>query len=352
MKKILSYLILVLVIILNTGCVEKKGKNDIKDYIKEKYNLKDITVSNKCEQENGLDNYTDCIWTVTDNTSNTNFHVRDDHYWSNEMLNNRLDDDYCETMFLNNKKVLETNNINLVKENENSKTNNGNIVCNYHNKNEITECINSLKKINDYFKTRVKDFSLLVILKHKVIINNNIDVSSKFDTARRIDRVDVDLYDLALNEYYLDGLRYQIDEIKNEMTNEEYKKIMNDPETCRVYVKGKYGSAIKYYDNIVGISAYKLSISSLYYLLQMEGFNVTGNKNHYKVKGLNGDIYEISYDFNDMIYPDNEVGNYYLKNGQKEEMQYRNLFSFSDNAINNMFGLNIAINYNKYIGKY
>lgn len=102
---------------------------------------------------------------------------------------------------------------------------------------------------------------------------------------------------------------------------------------------------IEFYDDIIGNPyAYGVSYSSFYEILKREGFNPKGNRWHYSFIGKNNTCYEISYDFDDYYFAEeNKYGYYYLKNGRKVPMNFYFHKNFTAQEIEKMTGLLLKI---------
>ena len=100
-----------------------------------------------------------------------------------------------------------------------------------------------------------------------------------------------------------------------------------------------------FYDDLCASQfGYGISFGTLYEILEREGFNVSGNNEHYSFADFNGNIYEISYDFINVDGKNDESNHYYyLKNGEPVKMAADFYNHFSANKIEEMCGLKLYI---------
>ena len=101
-KRILAVLpLVVILLILLSGCVKKYYQSDIKSYAKKLTGRSNLSVSEGyVEIQEDEEGYLDHLWTVTDDDTGMEFHILDDYYWALEEVENRLLDDYDSSVFL------------------------------------------------------------------------------------------------------------------------------------------------------------------------------------------------------------------------------------------------------------
>ena len=160
------------------------------------------------------------------------------------------------------------------------------------------------------------------------------------------------------NNYLACVLDYRFENALSEFSPEEIDTLVNLPGTVRIYkaVGGDSDaspaaadpSQREYYDDVIGNPRYAgISFGTLYEILKKEGFKPSGNAWHFSFRGPEGNLYEMSYDFNDLSgYNDKQgklrKGYYYIRDDRKVRMSsyYANHFEASE--INALTGLRIA----------
>ena len=339
-------------IFLLAGCTKNYDQNSVMDYVQEQLSLSEFTVSQTYKEIKGEDGYTDRLWTVKDKEHNITFHVLDDYFWGMESVSNHLSDDYEASLFASlYQKLEQKDNLSFIKENKDSLFT-VQLVCNYKNKEELTDCYDSVlsyKKQIDQFGYQLNiPYSVEYDFEFKNIGDYQIKTGDQSGSLKDIDE---NVYQEMIYNYYSTALTYQIEDSLLEMTPSDKDFVMNHEDTHRIFKRTNQGS-LEFYDDVIGNeNSYGISFGGLYKILKQENFPVVGNAWHYTVT-VNSDIYEFSYDFNDLLYEDedqNFYGYYYKKNGQKMKMNFYFYNCFKPKEINEMFGLNIEESTNKAI---
>lgn len=99
------------------------------------------------------------------------------------------------------------------------------------------------------------------------------------------------------------------------------------------------GTVVSYSDLSLSRFGYGMSFGCMYEVFTREGFEVEGTVERFTFNGIDGSIYEFSYDFNDYLYEDDKVGYYYIKDGVKTPMDYYFYNHFRTHFIKEISGL-------------
>lgn len=351
MKK--GHLVLVLfVVFLLTGCAEDYNRSDIKNYVKENYSLSDFKVSRTYEEVEGEDGNIDRLWTVEDEEHNITFRVLDDYRFLGEAPwpSNDLFDDYEISLFTSlYQKSEKKDNIYFMTDDKESLVE-GELLCYYKNKDELTDCYDSIMYYKNELRQSGYELSIRYTVKYDFefrFIGDTQDESG--DTSGFLDDFNENEYEDMIYNYYSTVLFYQLEDALSEMTPADKELVMNHENTHRIFKRNDQGS-LEYYDDVIA-GSFEISFGGLYKILKQENFNVVGDASHYTVK-VNSDVYEFSYDYNDLLYEEYDgdfYGYYYKKNGQKIKMNFHYENYLIAKEINEMFGLNIETSENKSI---
>lgn len=349
MKKILKYLIITAICaaaaFAMTACVKDYGREDVKRYIFDELGLKNISLSK--EPEDIFDGeYHDKLWSVTDKDNNVDFYVLDDRTWGMETATNRLENDYYAEYFL---KFYDDANIKskyVEVETEGDLLQNVTLSGEYSDLYELEKIYDELKQYYDFFLNKRADIEIAYDIKYDYplrYIGDNDVVMGDLSGIIRPSEFSKEIYNNALKRYYEVNLVYYFEDKLKDADNRILREIINDKDTYRICKKSGEEVTEIYDDIIANPYAYGISFGTMYKIFEKEGFPLSGTPAHYKVTAPNGDMYEFSYDFNDMAYPDSDAndGYYYYKNGIKTAMDYPFYYYFRSEALNEMFGLNI-----------
>ncbi len=349
MRKILNHICIAAIGVsaafLMTACVKDYGRDDVKKYIYEELGIKNISLSK--EPEDVYDGeFHDKLWTVTDKDNDVDFHVLDDRTWGMESASNSLKNDYYDEYFL---KFYEDANIKskyveiLREEDELTSVR---LTAVYSNLDELDKIYNELKDYYDFFMEKRANIEIVYNIDYdfplRHIGNNDIEMADTFDALKPAD-FNKSVYNRALKEYYELNLAYYFEDNLKGADNKILKEIIDDKNTYRIAKYSGENIELIYDDIIAHPYAYGITFGTMYKIFEKEGFPLTGNPYHYTVTAPNGDVYEFSYEFNDMAYPEEESedGFYYYKNGEKTPMQYPCYCYFRCDAIKEMFGLDL-----------
>ena len=157
-------------------------------------------------------------------------------------------------------------------------------------------------------------------------------------------------YEEILKRYAHIGLDYCFDEVIEDAGEEVIKEVLETYNTYRVGIV-KDDESIEYYDDLIGcMYNYGLSVSTLYNILLREGLNPIGNKMSFTCTGVDGVVYEFSYDYYDAGDEyDNKA--YYLADGEIKTLGRTYNSHISAREASELFGINIHTEWYRDIDK-
>lgn len=352
--------LLALMSVLLCGCVKKHYQADIKSYVAKKTGRDSLVVSEAYQEiHEDEEGYLDHLWTVTDEGTGMVFHVLDDYYWALEAVNNQLLDDYDSSVFLwllENRKFPETKNLFLRKTSKSGLVN-AEVVCSFSDENSMRAVYEELMSLRKAAEDEgYRDLKVMYTAQYNHPLRNVIEYEDAGgDTTGEIGALDENACSLMRKNYLACALDYYFEDILKDFSQDEINEVVNSPESVRIYkVKGESGAQDNsdsedriYYEGVIGNPQYAgISFGTLYELLRQENINVTGNAWHYSFPSPQGDIVEISYDFNDLSGYNDKAGKlrkgyYYIRDGKKVRMKnyYNNHFDAA--AIEEITGLRV-----------
>lgn len=340
MKKNIYCLLMLVSLILITGCTKNYDIKDIKKYVNENLKIRNIEVLNTYQEIIDEDGYTDKIWTVIDKENNITFHVIDDYFWGMESGTNRLLNDYDESVFVKLYDKMDVKENIIYNHETDNFYNEVDLLCKYKDKKGLIDCYNSLLYYKDYIESQNYNLAITYNITYDSVLKNIGQHKRKTgDTFGQLNDLDKNELDEAMYNYLSTALIFQIENGIKEITEEDMKQILENEKTNLIFIKKDDGSK-KQYDDIIAYYSY-ISFGTLYKILEKEGFNPVGNPWHYTVTNKNGDNFEFSYDFNDYVYSYGSIGYYYKRNSEKIRMGRYSYNYFNKREITEMFGIDI-----------
>ncbi len=338
MKKIM--LIVVLCVIFLCGCRKDYDKKDIKEYVKEEYGLKSVSVEEKPEAIQDENNSTDYVWTVTDKKHNMKFRVLDDFQADSLFPGNNLIGDYEDVRLAQAFEQYDSKSISLE-----TKTQYGlcraTIKGHYSNREELQALFEETNAfLKEYLDNEVK-VSIHFTMENPyrdAVDGYEMDSGDYRGTATEFTK---EKYEEAEKNFLLTALDYGLENCLEEFTEEEIEEEVANSK-YRLGVAESEDGPYEYYDDLVASRfLYGVSFSTLYEVLVREGYSVEGDKNHYSFVGVDGATYEISYDFVGWEYEEGKVGYYYLKDGMEMPMDAYFYNHFETPFIRDTTGINL-----------
>lgn len=337
MKKYIKYLIIVLLIIITTGCATNYKRKDIINYVKNRIGLKNFSVSSTYKVFDDADGYSDRYWTVYDKDNDVEFYVIVDYYYSAEMTENRLETDYYAKYYVKYENEINKSSIVTYEKLETYDPELGiSLYCTYKNKKELKDCYDAMSNINNVFKGKA-----FIPVNIKYVDSKNKNRTYVADYTGNLPSVSSDSEELYY-KYFFSGYIFNNSSILSEMSTEEYNSLLKN-ENNTPLVKGYSDTnIISKYNNMFCGSGSVVSYNTLYNILKEEGYNVVGDSHNYKVYYKN-DVYEFSDNFEEYSSQYNVYVYYYKKNGIKETATYNHMWErfLSISEANEKFGLQL-----------
>ncbi len=368
-KKAITSLVLLFLGLLSvisfTGCAKDYKRNDIKNYVEETLGFHNYTVSSEGVHFEG-ENERNTAWTVTNLDNHILFHVKTVYSSGLFGMESNLYNDYETCLLQSHRNEFPSLTHWEYRFNDDSGLNYFNIHATYRNRNELAECREEL----DEFRRYVKDLNLNLDSLH---FNLNYNHPYRNQTNHELTDGDIhgnlldwteytETYCLcaylrtALDYYYEDALaEFEEDEIRT-LIQENPKAFYNvgiirseaTITTDEDGISHQTEEVVEWYDDLVAsYFGYGISFSTLYFILEREGFAPVGDPTHFSFTGIDGCTYEMSYSFDDATYTTNDgsemVGYYYLKDGETVFMDYYFYNHFRSQPIQQMTGILLKI---------
>lgn len=345
MRKVFKCLLIICLIMITCGCVTNYKRRDIIKYVKENIGIRHFDVSRTYQVIEDDEGYENKYWKVYDKDNDIMFYVKDDYYYSSEMTNNRLINNYYSMYYVKYESKLNINN-NLKYEELDSEGPDIEITlsCSYENKKELDKCFNSMKYVSNYFNGKS---DIYYAIKYN-FAGRDDDANVKYlaDYSGNTYKISED--DTSYYNYFYYGINFDVDSIISEMNITDYNSVINNRDNYKVVQADSNRNTIKEYDNMFCSSSYTISYNTLYNVLKEEGYNVVGDNHDYKVY-YNNIVYEFSDDFVEYSISKNYDVYYYKKNGEKIYAYYGHDWErvLSPRDINEIFGLQLDCDWQK-----
>lgn len=290
MKKILF---LCLFLFCLTGCGKPYTKRDIIKYIYNNTNSKSFQIINKKVVKLNTDEYDDIqnVWTVHDNTENFNFEVVDspETAWAHG-LDRNLSDNYDDARL--NHYAGNYNFEHLVFKEEYHPY----FIGYYSSKNDLKNIYNELNIFNTAYNFKRLEIHLTFDVIPTINKTNDQD-NAEYDYEFFEVNGD-EINDNLLNEFYETYLLYSsFYNIDCPDISEEEKLQTIKEHSYGFYIKN--GEKVNYYENYVEINN-SISLSTFFYILKNEGFDIEGTPEKYKFIAKNN-TYEVINDIRNGI---------------------------------------------------
>lgn len=329
-KKLLMCLI-ILLNVFHVGCVKDYSKEDVANYVKKKYSIKSLKIVSEGIPQEGEDGYTDTLWTIYEEENDVTFHVLDNVTWGMETVTNYLLDDYEDQIFL---KYAEENALLEYQVSQENGLSYASISASFKNRQECKDLVDALKEVYEDLKGKgFEDLNIRYRLKYEntlryVISRYEVDDGDATGSLNHLDKKEYEEFE---KNYLLCALDYRFEDALKEFSEEEIKDFIAREEDVYHICNGD----VYYEDLVASRYAYGISFGTLYVILKKEGFDVSGDVNHYQFIGEDGSTYEIGYDFVE------EEWYYYKKDGEIIKMDADFYNHFSCKKINEMTGLHL-----------
>ena len=343
MKKYIKYLIIVLLILITTGCVTNYKRSDIAKYVRNEIGIRNFSVSRTYQVFEDEDGYDDRYWTVYDKNNDLEFYVIDDYFYQSEMTSNHLETDYYDRYYVKYAdKINKLSNVTYEKIEGYEHELAINLQCTYINKKELKDCYDTISNINYVFGGKA-NFPVYI----KYIDSKNMNRTYFADYTCGLSSIDTYKDDLYYNYFYA-GYILDDSNILSDMSTYEYSNLLTNKNNVPLVEKDSNESIVKEYNNMFCSTSCLISYNTLYDVLKDEGYNVIGDNHNYKVYYKN-DVYEFSDSFEEYSFTKNGYAYYYKKNGIKVDAAYSHSWErvLLPRDVNEMFGLQLYCDWHK-----
>jgi len=334
-----------------TGCVKEYEQKDIEKYVRDECDLMDFTVSKDYVLVEDSQGHEDYIWTVRMNDEpKLEFRVKDDYGLDMESVSNYLWDDYEEVMlaYLYENYDGTMTALKFVTEDKESMLWSG-FEGTYQNREQLRSLFLDMQEFYAYIESTGYQISAYATFQLEHPLRHQVETEiDDGDYRRRYEKAltEEDLLE-AEKEYLLTCLDYRLEKQLADFTQEEIEAVV-DEYSYGVYIEREDGMAERYADLCANKYAYGISFGTIYEILVREGIKVEGDSHHYSFVNENGNAYEISYDFCDYPYENQDgettYGYYYIKDGKKVPMRFFFYNHFSEKEAQEITGLTLHIN--------
>lgn len=337
-------ILVILFIILLTGCTTKYEQKDVYRYVKKKYKLKNVKVSKERVDITGKDDYVDHIWEIT--ADDITFHVKDDYGWESALFTNRLKDDFRYALL---KKFFNSNILPhfILDEKNEERLYLNELIGKFASKEELQQLYVELEKFKTYIAEKGYDVS--PSFSYHLIPQSPIhsDKTLAFfiydaDTTGNSTNITDDVVKEAMTRYILAYTDYHFSDIYDKFTEDEIKEAVSNSYYRLTIVRD---NDTYLYDDLCASGLDEVSFGTMYEILKREGFDVKGTNEHYTFIDVNQNTYEIAYPSDNIIslgpVLNEKTHSYLLKNGKLIEHEYR--YGFGINEIEKIFGLKLHI---------
>lgn len=336
MKKIIRYLIIILLVLVSCGCVTDYKRKDIINYVRKEIGLRNFIVSRTYKVFEDDDGYNDRYWTVYDRDNSVEFYVIDDRYYQSEMTSNHLETDYYAKYYVKYANTINKSSIVTYEKLETYHPELGiSLYCTYKNRKELKDCYDAMSNINNVFKGKA-----FIPVNIKYIDSKNKNRTYVADYICNLPSINTYSDDLYYN-YFYSGYIFNNSNIISEMSTYEYNSLLKNKENTPLVKADENDNIISKY-NMFCASGSLVSYNTLYNVLKEEEYNVIGDDHNYTVY-YNNNVYEFSDSFIEYSFQKESYAYYYKKNGVKEYATYNHSWErfLSSTEINEMFGLQL-----------
>ncbi len=296
--------------LLLCGCTKDYGHSDIEDYVRNELGLTGFRVSQEAEEEHSADDdYTDYLWTVTE-SDGTVFHVLDDYHWGMEAVTNSLRNDRNDV----HKLIFFEN------------TPHGDLAVEDHVSEQLHYVIytgsfstrSELNSLVDDLSGMAERNTDELYLSYKLCYSfpergSGPHELTEGDVTGAVIRDPLDCAEAEQNWLHT-IIDYMHEDQLKDFTPEEIRAFVNEHKYAVGY---RSGDSYAFYDDIIGNRfSYGVSVPAIYEILSRNGYPVTGTRERYSFRDLEGNVWEMSEDFRD------EDGWYYYYNGEKSTEEF------------------------------
>ncbi len=340
-------------VLLLGGCRTEYDRRDIFQYLKGQYDIPGFIVGNEPQEMKDGQGYTDYLWTVRlKNDSELVFHVLDDTGWGMESVSNYLWTDFDDVVMCRRYEEygeMPRFTLEVTRDEEHDVMISSILTASFETEQQLQQLFRELQDFSEFYEENGYGTQIRVNLQMEnplryrcayVVDDGDYVSSPKAFTAKD--------YETARNKYILTCLDYRFEDQLKQFTEEEIAEALKDYRYCiGISRDGTEDGEPDYYDDLCANQfAYGVSFGTLYEILSREGIEIEGNSWHYSFQGIDGSLYEISYDFCDYPFETDTGtcnGYYYLKDGEKVPMAAYFYNHFTKREIREITGLVLTI---------
>ncbi len=311
-----------------TGCNKANTQNEIVDYVSSNLKLTSFKVSPTSKKTVGEDNYTDYEWTVTEEDG-SQFTVVDDYYYGQEWVTHTLRDN---RNYLRTKEFLKSADCSAfqVEEKKNGILGSVTLIYKFTDRKGLQR---GVERMNALSASCPPGLVLFCDMEYDHPYRSiGAYTNSAGDThyvlkdrqQHQAKPSEDNMLSVALDMRYDNTLR--------EFSDAEIHALVRGNQVS-FGVKHHDGMYESYDDLLADRFFYGISFPTLYEVLRRNGYEVSGMKDRYSFKGIDGSVYEFSNDFT-------ENGSYYyIKDGKHVPMEFYFYNHWRFNHIKQMTGI-------------
>ena len=310
-RRLRVFFVLSFCLIALTGCGGPYKRSDVIDYVKAVWGFTAFKVCMQPKETKGEDGYTDYEWAVTEEDG-SQFLVVDDYRYGMEWVTHSLRDN---RNYLRAKQYLQEADCSdfTVKDEANGWQSCVKLQFSYADRGELRR---GIKRLNELAAGCPPGIALSYELQFRHPFRGVQNHSSRTgDTSGLIKGGET----LSAAESEANMLSYIIDmrcdRLMREFTEAEIRALLKD-NSSRFGVRLFDGSCKVYDDLLMNRLGYGISFPTLYEVLKRSGYAVSGTKERYSFKGIDGHTYEFSNDFAE------NQSYYYIMDGKRVPMEH------------------------------
>ncbi len=359
MKKLFLLFLVPGLMFLLTGCETRVNESDIKKYVKKTYGFRDFEIEKNTVTVDNVDGLQDEIWTViTKDRWNTEFNVLVRRTTSSAGTKTVLSDNYYDIVLARVAGDYQFDFLEL-KETGSEEYHTYVIEGHFSNQDELKSLFDETDSFCEALKNDDTEIEVPVLFCVDTPFGNRLagqpDGSMEYQpgdccyqktfhpdmTKKESEKA----YTEALTVLVQVAMDYGLEESLVGISEKDLMEIFDKSCSKIGIVRDGKGKEAEYYDGMCANRlGYGISFGNLYRVLVCEGFDVEGDERHYSFDGADGNTYEISYDFVDVLKYRNEThkGYFYRMNGEVIPMRFYFYNHFSQDEVETMTGIRLV----------
>lgn len=300
-----------------TGCATYYDSDDVAEYIHDVIGLETFDVSKNHREFVDEDHHSDQIWDVYVPELDVTFQVVNDVFSSGEFADNRLGHNFFSVWFLAKQDELPlTGGIRCEQRTGSQGQVEVELVGEYRNLQELNRLYDGLMSLRGAVASQeMSDLSLPYELTYAG--DNRMDWDNTFDDVDMSGNIkDLWGFDELKDRYVRFLMDYELPELENISQADKEAAVRTAP--SRLGIRRDAGMDPVYYTDLVPDSyGTGVSYSTLYHVLQKEGYDVSGSALDFTFMGVDESVYHMTYGSYDMHHDGTKerLSCYYLKDG-------------------------------------